>query len=155
MSATPAVEPRNDVERLLRDLAHSESVEFAVVSGDGLFITWLRGSERETPECSCHRDSWSVVTRAWALHFRSGVVRSVRFVREPDVHSPQHESLSVQFVGSDGRSLLRAHFRPLYDDQDRPLAAPFASWEALRAKYGGQDEIAAEQGTLQPGQRAS
>jgi hypothetical protein len=58
-------------------------------------------------------------------------------------------------VGSNGQFLVRAHIRPLYDDQNRPLAASFAFWEALRAKYGGKDEIAADQGTLQPGHRAS
>jgi hypothetical protein len=151
MSAAQAVEPRNDIERLLQDLTQSQNVEFAVVSGDRLFIAWLRGAEQETPRCSCHLDLWSLGTSAWALHLRSASVQRVRFVREPDVHVPQHESLSIQFVGSNDQSLLRAHFRPLYDDQDRPLAAPFARWESLRAEYGDQDEIAVAQGALQPG----
>ena len=78
----------------------------------------------------------------------------MRFVRAADPHAPERESLSVQFVGSNGQFLVRAHIRPLYDDQNRPLAEPFALWEALRAKYGGQDEITADEGTLQPGDRA-
>jgi hypothetical protein len=137
MSAATAVEPRNDIERLLQDLADSENVGFAVSPGDWMFIAGLRGSARETTRCSCHQDLWSLETSAWVLHLRPASVQRVRFVREPDPHAPACESLGIHFVGANDQSLVRAHIRPLYDEQSRPLAAPFAFWEALRAKYGG------------------
>src|SRR5260370_42109622 len=77
-----------------------------------------------------------------------GPVKRVRFVREPDPHAPEHETLSIRLVGANGVSSLRANFAPLYDDQNQPLAAPFARWEELRAKYGGRDEAWVEEGML-------
>jgi hypothetical protein len=146
-AATQTVAPRNDVERLLQDLAASESVRFRVDSGDGLFIVWLTGEG--SPQCGCHADTWwTAGTDGWHLMAQFSAVKRVRFVREPDPHSPNHETLSVRFVGPNGGSTLRASFTPLYDVQDRPLAAPFARWNELRAKYGNRDEVPVENGAL-------
>jgi hypothetical protein len=134
---------------LLQDLVDSENVEFSVVSGDGFFIARLGGREKEGDHCTCHAHIWSINSRAWVLHVHPAATQRVRFVREPDPHAPARESLTVQFLGPNGPSLVRAHFTPLYDDQGRPLAAPFARWQELRAKYGGQDELPAEGGALQ------
>jgi hypothetical protein len=122
-----------------------------VSSGNRMFLAGLRVSGQEPPQCSCHQDLWSLGTSTWVLHLRPTSVRRLLFVREPDMHAPERESLSIEFVGSNGQSLVRAYFRPLYDAEDRPLATSFARWEALRARYGGQDQIAVDQGALQPG----
>jgi hypothetical protein len=75
-------------------------------------------------------------------------VKRVRFVREPDAHAPEHETLSVRFVGASNAATLRASFTPLYDEQNQPIARQFARWEELRAKYGGRDEVRVENATI-------
>jgi len=44
--------------------------------------------------------------------------------------------------------MTSSDFTPLYDKQGRPLDAPFARWQELRARYGGQDEVPVENGAL-------
>jgi hypothetical protein len=148
MSATQTTPPRNGIERLLQDLVDSENVAFSVVSGDRFFSAHLRGSRKEALRCTCHADVWSIEAGPWTVHTWPANTQRVRFVREPDPHRPAHESLSVQFVGPNGQSQLRAHFTPLYDEREQPLPAPFARWEELRANYGGRDEVAVDQGAL-------
>lgn len=150
MSAAPEIAgPRNDVERLLQDLSASDDVQWRVDSGDGLFILWLAGED--TPRCGCHADTWwTAGTDHWQLMAQFGAVRQVRFVREPDLHSPGHETLSVRLIGPNGSSALRASFVPLYDAQDQPLAAPWERWQTLRAQYGDRDETPVENGMLLP-----
>jgi hypothetical protein len=144
MSAIETTQPHNDIERLLQDVAASPGVQFRVDSGDNLFIVWLVGEN--APRCGCHAETWwTGGTDHWHVMAQFSEVKRVRFVREPDGHHPGQESLSVRLVGASGSS-LRASFTGLYDDQNQPIAASFAQWEALRAKYGGQDETRVEGG---------
>jgi hypothetical protein len=149
MSTTETTRPHNDIERLLQDVAASPSVQLRVDSGDGLFIVWLSGEN--APRCGCHADTWwTAGTDHWHVMAQFSAVKRVRFVREPDAHAPEHETLSIRLVGANGSS-LRASFAPLYDDRDQPIAAQFGRWEELRAKYGGRDEARVEEGMLVPG----
>ena len=59
-----------------------------------------------------------------------------------------------QITGYYGGAMLRGSFAPLYDEQGRPVAAQFARWEALRAKYGGRDELRIENGAIVGGGQA-
>lgn len=148
MSAAVAVEPRNEVERLFQEMVATGPVELSLLPGDGFFWVHLGGAGRETLACDCHADLWAVRTDAWSVYVKLGAARQVRFVREPDPHAPERESLSIRFVGPSGSSMLRGSFQPLYDDQARPIPAQFARWEALRAKYGGHDELQVENGAV-------
>jgi hypothetical protein len=148
MSAAAAVEPRNDVERLFQEMVVFGSVELSLLPGDGFFWVHLGGTSRETLACDCHADLWAARTNHWSLYAKLGAARQVRFVREPDPHAPERESLSIRFVGPSGTSMVRGSFQPLYDEQGRPIAAQFARWEELRAKYGGRDEVPAEDGAI-------
>jgi hypothetical protein len=148
MGATTAVEPRNDIERLLQDMVGSRNVELSVASGDGFFSVHLAGMAKETPRCDCHQELWITETNGWTLYARLGDTRQVRFVREPDGHAPERETLSVRLIGPNGGSLLKGSFKPLYDEQNQPIAAQFARWEELRAKYGGRDEVPVVAGAL-------
>jgi len=146
MSAACAVEPRNDVERLFREMVASGPVELSVTPGDGFFWVHLGGAGQESTTCDCHAELWAARTEHWAVYARLGAAREVRFVRAPDPHAPDRESLSIRFVGPDGAAMVRGSFAPLYDEQGQPVAAQFARWEALRAKYGGRDEVPVENG---------
>ena len=146
-------EPRNDIERLLRDMVASDNMEFSVVSNGHFFSVGLGGLARETLHCRCHADVWIAITSAWHLYAWPGNTARVRFARAPDPHAPDRETLGIHLVGPHGGA-LRGQFTPLYDDQGQPLAAPFARWEELRAKYGGQDEVEVENGMLAPPARS-
>ena len=147
-AATQGIEARNDVEQLVQDLLHSGSVRFSLSSGDGFFHVNLEGAGQEGATCSCHQDLWIVHTAHWRFYARLGDTRQVRFMRRPDPHAPEREELSVNLVGPNGATVLKGAFTPLYDEQNRPLAAPFARWEALRAKYGGRDEVPVANGRM-------
>jgi hypothetical protein len=43
---------------------------------------------------------------------------------------------------------LGCYFLGLYDDLKRPIAARFDRWETLRARFGGRDEVAVENGAI-------
>ena len=148
MIAAAAVEPRNDVERLFQEMMETGSVELSLLPGDGFFWVHLGGTGGETLACDCHADLWAARTEHWSLYAKLGAARQVRFVRELDPHAPERDRLSIRFVGPSGASMLRGSFQPLYDEQGRPIAAQFARWEELRAKYGGRDELKVEGGLL-------
>jgi hypothetical protein len=140
-------EPRNDIERLLQDMLASDNLEFSVVSRDHFFSVGLGGRAREALHCSCHADVWIVRTSGWSLFAWPGNTERVRFVRAPDPHAPERETLGIHLLSPNGEA-LRGQFAQRYDEWGRPLAAPLARWEELRAKYGGQDEVAVENGML-------
>jgi hypothetical protein len=142
-------EPRNDIERLLQDMVASDNMEFSAVSNGHFFTVGLGSLAREALHCSCHADVWIARTSAWHIYAWPHNTERVRFARAPDPHAPDRETLGIHLVGPNGEA-LRGHFTPLYDGQDQPLAAPFGRWEALRAKYGGQDETEVENGMLEP-----
>jgi hypothetical protein len=148
-AAVETPEPRNDIERLLRDMVASDSMVMGVVSPGRFFSVDLQGLSRETPRCDCHADIWIARTSGWHLYAWTDNTERVRFVRAPDPHAPERETLGIHLVGPSGEA-LRGHFTPLYDEQGRPLPAPFARWEELRMRYGGQDEVEVENGMLAP-----
>ena len=147
MNTAPA-EPRNDVERLLQELMMSDSVQFRVDSSDGLFVVWLQGGRTPGPNCS-PENWWAAAATDWHVMVKYAAIKQVRFVREPDGHFPERDSLSVRFVGATPGAALSADFQPLYDDWNRPKTALFSRWEELRARYGaGQVEVTVENGRL-------
>jgi len=148
-SVSETNEPHNDVERLLQEIARSGDARLRVDSGDGLFIAWLSG--QTAPQCGCHADAWwTAGTEGWHLMAQFGAVHQLRFVREPDGHHPGQEALSIRFIGPNGMSSLRADYAPLYDDRGEPIDDRFARWEAVRARYGGQNELRVENGMILP-----
>jgi hypothetical protein len=147
MSAAPAGS-KNDIERLLQELAASDNVQFRVDSADGLFVVWLTGHRTPGPNCSLDR-WWATAATDWHVMVKYEAIQRVRFVREPDGHFPERDTLSVRFVGATAGATLRADFHPLYDDQNQPVTPLFSRWEELRARYGaGQDEVPVENGRL-------
>jgi hypothetical protein len=147
MNSAPA-EPRNDVERLLQELTTSDNVQFRVDSNDGLFVVWLQGNRTPGPNCSPER-WWAAAATDWHVMVKYGAIKQVRFVREPDAHFPERDSLSVRFVGATAGATLRADFLPLYDAGNQLRMALVSQWEELRARYGGgQEEVRAENGRL-------
>src|SRR5438132_12352262 len=103
MGTTETTQPHNDIERLLQEIAASPGVQFRVDSGDNLFIVWLAGET--APRCGCHAETWwTAGTDHWHLMAQFGAVKRVRFVREPDPHAPEHETLSIRLVGANGVS---------------------------------------------------
>src|SRR5882724_7497950 len=129
MSGThDTVGPSSDIGRLFQDIADSANVQLRVDSGDDLFIVWLAG--KDAIRYGCHSDRWwTAGSDRWNLMARFGAIKRVRFVRAPDAHAPERETLSIRLVGANGVSTLRADFAPLYDDQNQPIAAQFARWE--------------------------
>jgi hypothetical protein len=65
-----------------------------------------------------HGGWWSVETDAWHIHAQLSAIQRVRFVREPNRHGASEESLSIQFLGPSGESLLCCYFTRLYDDRN-------------------------------------
>jgi hypothetical protein len=150
MSATQdTVESRNDIDRLLQELTASDNVQFRVDSTDGLFVVWLTGNR--TPGANCNIENWwAAAANDWHVMVKYAAIKQVRFVREPDGHFPERDTLSVRFVGDTAGATLRADFHPLYDDQNQPFTPLFSRWEELRARYGGRDEMGVENGGLVP-----
>lgn len=134
------VEPRNEVERLLQEISASGKVAFSVRSGDGFSLVGLRGAPGARVRCSCHEELWIVATEEWTLYVRSGLAGQPEFVRAPDPHAPDRESLSIRLAGASRQSVVVASVTPLYDEAGRPLAEQFAWWEGVRARYGGGTE---------------
>ena len=146
MNPAPAV--KNDIDALLQELTTSDHVQFRVDSSDGLFVVWLTGNRAPGPNCSPER-WWAAAATDWHAMVKYGAIQRVRFVREPDAHFPERDSLSVRFLGATGGATLRADFLPLYDDRGQPLAPVYARWEELRARYAArQDEVRVENGRL-------
>jgi hypothetical protein len=118
-------EPRNDIERLLQDMVASDHMKFSVVSSGHFFSVRLGGLAKETLHCSCHEDVWIARTSGLTIYAWPGNTERVRFVRAPDPHAPNRETLGIHLGGPNGET-LRGPFTALYDAQGQPLAAPFA-----------------------------
>jgi hypothetical protein len=146
------------VEQLLRDLCDLEDMHIGTGSVDGLFTT-----SHEAKHGPPHFFSLGNVAylgldgEQWRLFAKLDAIQRVRFVRVPAltcIRRPQdpqiagEESLAVHLVGQNDHASLSFSFGHLYDEQDQPIAARFALWEALRAKYGGRDELRVENGRL-------
>ena len=153
MSATPAT-----VEQLIQDLLDLEDMHMGTGSGDGLFTTFHEGKLGPPHFFSLGDTAYlGLDGEQWRLFAKLGAIQRVRFVRAPAltcIRRPQdpqiagEESLGVHLAGQNDHASLSFSFGHLYDEQDQPIAARFALWEALRAKYGGRDELRVENGRL-------
>jgi hypothetical protein len=164
------------VERLLEDLCKLEDVEIETSTWDGLFWSSYRGPHGPVqtfwfqdklwfrladehgmlstgPDAMLGGRSASGALRDgehWMLSMGPHAIREVYFQRGPDVHAPGREGLEVFLYGPQAGHQLAFHFQHLYDEQGEPIAARFARWEELRAKYGGRDKLRVENGRLIP-----
>jgi hypothetical protein len=153
MSATPAT-----VEQLIRDLLGLEDVGIGTHASDSLFSAHLGGKHGPVEKFSMgwrtleemEETAWlKVGSEQWTFFTRLGAVQRVRFERGPDPHAEGKERLLVLLFGQ-GSETLGFSFGHLYDEQGQPIAARFALWEELRAKYGGRDELRVENGRIIP-----
>jgi hypothetical protein len=147
MSATQAT-----VEQLLRDLCDLEDMHIGTGSRDGLFTTSHQAKHGPPHFFSLgeHGAYLGLDGEQWRLFAKLDAIQRVRFVRAPALtcarrpEDPQiagEESLAVHLVGQNDHASLSFSFGRLYDEQDQPIAARFALWKELRAKYGGHDEL--------------
>src|SRR5258708_5954413 len=147
------------VEHLLRDLCDLEDMHIGTGSGDGLFTTTQEAKHGPPHFFSLEEHGFwlGLDGEQWRLFAKLDAIQRVRFVRVPALacarrpEDPQiagEESLAVHLVGQNDHASLNFSFGHLYDEQDQPIAARFALWEALRAKYGGRDELRVENGRL-------
>jgi hypothetical protein len=144
MSVTQAT-----IEQLFRDRGDLEDLEIATVSS--LFGSYYRGNHgpvqtfwlQDKLQFRLDREQWSLFSTPDAFD-------RVHFQRGPDVHTPGREGLVVWLFGRDHGHGLAFHLQRLYDEQGEPIAARFALWEELRAKYGGCDQLRVENGRLTP-----
>jgi hypothetical protein len=149
------------VEQLLRDLCDLKDMQIGTGSGDGLFTTTYEAKHGAPHFFSLGEHGFwlGLDSEQWRLFAKLDAIRRVRFVRAPALacarrpEDPQiagEESLAVHLVGQSDHASLFFAFGWLYDEQDQPIAARFARWEALRAKYGGCDELRVQNGRLIP-----
>jgi hypothetical protein len=150
MSTTPAT-----VEQLLRDIFDLGDIQIGTDSST--FRTDYSGKYDPPSFFSLHEHGFwlGVYSEQWRLFAKLDAVRRVRFVRGlvPPCIRPrpeEEEDLSVRLVGQNDDAALSFSLGRLYDEQAQPIAARFAQWEELRAKYGGQDELRVENGKLTP-----
>ena len=78
---------------------------------------------------------------SWIMDVRVDEITGVRFVREPYPFPsfPGRESLTVQFLGPSGDTMLSCYVHELYDGE-RMRPEKLAAWRALRDRYGNRDE---------------
>jgi hypothetical protein len=86
---------------------------------------------------------------SWTMDVRVNEITGVRFVREPYPFPsfPGRETLTVQFLGPGGDTVLSCYVHELYDGQ-RMRPEKLAAWQALRERYGNRDESRVERGSL-------
>lgn len=148
---TDVGEPASELERLIADLSESGLLVF--VFGDGLSTAHLAGVTTPLFRGPADRRWWHVVlgddAASWTMDVRVDEITGVRFVREPYPFPSfaGRESLTVQFLGPDGDTVLYCYVHDLYDGQQmRP--EKLAAWRALRERYGNRDESRVDRGTL-------
>jgi putative heme iron utilization protein len=148
---TATGEPATELERLIAELSESGLLVF--VFGLGWVTAHLTGVTRPLFRGPADRRWWHVElgddeTR-WIMDVRVDEITGVHFVREPYPFPsfPGRESLTVQFLGPGGDTVLRCYVHELYDGQ-RMRPEKLAAWRALRGRYGNRDESRVDQGTL-------
>ena len=99
---------------------------------------------------------WHVVlgddAASWTMNVRVDEITGIRFVREPYPFPSfaGRESLTVQFLGPGGETVLYCYVGDLYDGQQmRPEKLDV--WRALRERYGNRDESRVDRGALLAG----
>ena len=145
-------EPATELERLIAELSESGLLVF--VFGVCWWTAHLAGTTRPLFRGPADRRWWHVElgddAASWTMSVRVDEITGVRFVREPYPFPsfPGRESLTVQFLGPGGDTVLYCYFpHELYDGQ-RMRPEKLADWRALRERYGNRDESRVERGTL-------
>jgi putative heme iron utilization protein len=152
MSKTAGIsEPASEIERLIAELSGSGPLIF--VFGVGWWTTHLTGTTVPVFRGPADRRCWHVelgdAAASWSMDVRVDEITGVRFVREPYPFPsfPGRESLTVQFLGPDGDTVLYCYVHELYDgEQMRP--EKLEAWRALRERYGNRDESKVDRRTL-------
>jgi len=146
-----ASEPASELERLIAELSASGLLVF--VFGVGWWTAHLTGATAPLFRGPADRRWWQVKlgdeTASWSMDVRVDEITGVRFVCEPYPFPsfPGRESLTVQFLGPGGETVLYCYVHDLYDGQQmRP--EKLQAWRALRERYGNRDESRVDRGTL-------
>ena len=148
---TATGEPATELERLIAELSASGLLVF--VFGVGWVTAHLTGATRPLFRGPADRRWWHVElgdnAASWTMDVRVDEIAGVRFMREPYPFPsfPGRESLTVQFLGPGGDTVLYCYVHELYDGQ-RMRPEKLAAWRALRERYGNRDESRVERGTL-------
>jgi putative heme iron utilization protein len=148
---TATGEPATELERLIAELSESGLLVF--VFGTGWVTAHLTGATRPLFRGPADRRWWHVElgddAASWIMDVRVDEITGVRFVREPYPFPsfPGRESLTVQFLGPGGDTVLNCYVHELYDGQ-RMRPEKLAAWGALRERYGNRDESRVDRGTL-------
>src|SRR5215467_6192766 len=136
-------EPATELERLIAELSASGLLVF--VFGVGWWTAHLTGATTPLFRGPADLRWWHVElgdeTTKW--------VTGVRFARGPYPFPsfPGRETLTVQFLGPGGDSVLYCYVHDLYDGQQMRLEK-LHSWQTLRERYGNRDESRVDQGAL-------
>ena len=148
---TATGEPTTELERLIAELSESGLLVF--VFGVGWWTAHLTGATSPLFRGPADRRWWHVElgdgAASWTMDVRVDEITGVRFVREPYPFPsfPRRESLTVQFLGPDGDTVLYCYMHELYDGQ-RMRPEKLAAWRALRGGYGNRDESRVDRGAL-------
>jgi putative heme iron utilization protein len=148
---TATGEPATELERLITELSESGLLVF--VLGVGWWTAHLTGAARPLFRGPADRRWWHVElgggAASWIMDVRVDEITGVRFAREPYPFPsfPGRESLTVQFLGPGGGTVLNCYVHELYDGQ-RMRPEKLAAWRALRERYGNRDESKVDRGTL-------
>ncbi len=150
---TDTGEPASELERLIAEMSASGLLVF--VFGVGWWTTHLTGTTRPLFRGPAGRRWWHVQlgddAASGTMDVRVDEITGVRFAREPYPFPsfPGRESLTVQFLGPGGDTVLSCYVHDLYDGQ-RMRPQKLAAWQTLRERYGNRDESRVDQGTLLP-----
>jgi len=148
---TAAGEPATELERLIAELSESGLLVF--VFGNGWVTAHLTGATRPLFRGPADRRWWHVELgddeARWIMDVRVDEITGVRFARAPYPFPsfPGRESLTVQFLGPSGDTVLYCYVHELYDGQ-RMRPEKLGAWRALRGRYGNRDESRVDRGTL-------
>jgi len=144
-------EPATELERLIAEMSGSGLLVF--VFGVGWWTAHLTGATTPLFRGPADRRWWHVElgdeATKWVMDVRVDEITGVRFARGPYPFPsfPGRETLTVQFLGPGGDSVLYCYVHDLYDGQQmRP--EKLHSWHALRERYGNRDESRVDQGAL-------
>jgi putative heme iron utilization protein len=150
---TATGEPATELERLIAELSGSGRLVFVFGVGVGWVTAHLTGATRPLFRGPAGRRWWHVElgdeAASWIMDVRVDEITGVRFVREPYPFPsfPGRESLTVQFLGPGGDTVLYCYVDQLYDGQ-RMRPERLAAWQTLRERYGNRDESTIDAGTL-------